>query len=94
MFIGALATLYCRPNLKYKIWVGGLLFTVYYSIFFYSLIILVPNYVTKVWNLPVLSGILVFGMPTEELLFAFTFGMLWSSLYEHFLWLRLDARKQ
>lgn len=93
MFIGAIATLYCRPDLKYKIWVGGLLFTAYYALFFYSLIILVPNYVDKVWNLQALSGILVFKMPIEELLYAFTFGMLWSSVYEHFLWLTLANRR-
>ena len=27
MFLGGLATLYCRPDLKGKIWVGGILFT-------------------------------------------------------------------
>ena len=39
MFFGAFATLFCRPDLKTKIWVGGLLFLVLYSIFFFSLML-------------------------------------------------------
>ncbi|HTY76023.1 MAG TPA: hypothetical protein VMD05_10740 [Candidatus Nanoarchaeia archaeon] len=26
---------------------------------------------------------LILGVPLEELMFAFTFGMMWSSVYEH-----------
>lgn len=86
MFAGALLTLYCRPDLKWKIWIGGLLFLIYYFVFFLTLITVVPDYVTHVWNLKVLTRILFLGIPVEELMFAFSFGMLWSSLYEHILW--------
>ena len=48
-----------------------------------------PAYVEAVWNLPELSGMLVAGVPLEELLFAFSFGFMWSSVYEHFGWYRL-----
>lgn len=89
MFLGSLAGLYCRSDLKMKIWVGGLLFAGFYFIFFFSLILIFPNYVIQVWNLKDLSGILLFGVPLEELLFAFSFGMLWSSLYEHLFWQRV-----
>ncbi|HEV2523922.1 MAG TPA: lycopene cyclase domain-containing protein [Gammaproteobacteria bacterium] len=87
MFLGALASLYCRPDLKIKIFVGGFLFTSFYFIFFFSLILFFPDYVRKTWNLKDLSGFLILGIPLEELLFAFSFGMLWSSLYEHLFWL-------
>jgi hypothetical protein len=89
MFAGALLTLYCRPDLKWKIWVGGLLFLIYYLVFFVSLIAVVPDYVIHVWNLRILTGILFLGIPIEELMYAFTFGMLWSSLYEHILWYKI-----
>ncbi len=89
MFAGALLTLYCRPDLKWKIWIGGLLFLIYYFLFFISLVLVFPDYVAQVWNLKVLSGILILGIPLEELLFAFSFGMLWSSLYEHILWYKI-----
>jgi len=86
LFIGALFTLYCRPDLKSNIWVGGLLFTVLYFIYFGSILPFYPNYVVLYWNLNELSSILIFGVPLEELLFAFSFGMYWSSLYEHLYW--------
>lgn len=89
LFIGALATLYCRPDLKAKIWVGGVLFTVLYFIYFGSILPFYPQYVELFWNLDNLTHILVLGIPIEELLFAFTFGMYWSGLYEHIYWRKL-----
>jgi hypothetical protein len=89
MFLGSLATLYCRPDLKIKIWIGGALFLAIYFAFFLSLIMIFPDFVEITWNLSALSGIFVLGIPIEELLFAFTFGTLWSSLYEHFFWIKI-----
>lgn len=89
MFIGGLATLYCRPDLKGKIWVGGILFTVLYFIYFGSILPFYPQYVELYWNLDNLTHILIFGIPIEELIFAFTFGMYWSGLYEHIYWRKL-----
>lgn len=89
LFLGGLATLYCRPDLKYKIWVGGLLFLGFYVVYFGSLLIFFPDFVDNHWNLSELTGIKVLGIPLEELLFAFTFGMYWSGLYEHLFWFRL-----
>lgn len=89
LFIGGLSTLYCRPDLKAKIWVGGILFTILYFIYFGSILPFYPLYVELYWNLDNLSHILVLGIPIEELLFAFTFGMYWSGLYEHLYWQKL-----
>ncbi len=88
MAVGAVATILCRPDLKTKTWIGGLLFLVYYFVFFIALIATAPGYVERVWNLPALSGILLFGIPLEELLFALTFGLYWSGVYEHLMWRR------
>jgi hypothetical protein len=90
MFTGAIASLYCRPDLKIKIWVGGLLFLIIYFVFFLSLLLFDPDFVIHVWNLKALSGIFLLGIPMEELLFAFSFGMLWSSLYEHIKWYKIN----
>jgi hypothetical protein len=89
LFIGGLATLYCRPDLKGKIWVGGILFTALYFIYFGSILLFYPQYVELYWNLDNLSHILFLGIPIEELLFAFTYGMYWSGLYEHLYWRKL-----
>jgi Lycopene cyclase len=86
MFIGAIANMLCRPDLKKKTWIGGLLFLGYYMIFLTGLELTAPGYIDKVWNLEALSGLSLFYMPVEELLFAITFGMYWSGVYEHFTW--------
>jgi hypothetical protein len=91
MAIGARATLACRPDLKTKIWVGGVLFLTYYSIFFILLELFTPGYTMHVWNLSALTGILLLGIPLEELLFAFTFGLYWSGIYEHLLWAEVSS---
>jgi len=89
LFVGGLATLYCRPDLKGKIWLGGILFTILYFIYFGSILVFYPQYVDLYWNLDNLTHILLLGIPLEELLFAFTFGMYWSGLYEHLYWRKL-----
>jgi len=48
--------------------------------------------VDRVWNLSAISGLKIAGIPVEELVFAFTFGMLWSSYYEHLLWKKVIRR--
>ncbi len=90
MFVGAWATMLCRPDLKRKTWIGGLLFLVYYAVFLAGLEWSAPGYIDRVWNMEVLSGITVWFMPIEELLFAIGFGMYWSGVYEHFTWKKLS----
>jgi hypothetical protein len=50
-----------------------------------------PGYVQQVWNLEAISGILIAGIPIEELMFAFAFGFFWSTVYEHFTWNKLPG---
>ncbi|GBE56823.1 hypothetical protein BMS3Bbin16_01034 [archaeon BMS3Bbin16] len=89
MFTGGVATILCRPDLNRKLWVGGGLFLAIYFVFFFLFNLVYPGMVQEVWNLSAISGILILGVPLEELMFAFTFGMMWSSVYEHILWYRL-----
>ncbi len=89
MFFGGVTTILCRPDLKKEVWMGGVLFFFLYFVFFLFFILIYPYAVTNFWNLSAISGILIFGIPIEELLFAFTYGMLWSSAYEHILWYNL-----
>ena len=89
MIIGGLATWYCRPDLKKKMITSAFLFLALYFLYFLTLIAISPGYVEKVWNLKAISGILILGIPLEELLFALSFGFIWSSIYEHVTWKRL-----
>ena len=86
MAIGGIASGICRPDLKVKGLVGGAVFLVLYSIFMLGLVGLTPGYISQVWNLPALSGVLIGGIPLEELLFGFSFGWHWAGVYEHLTW--------
>lgn len=90
MAVGAAATILCRPDLKARTWVGGVLFLLFYSILLAGLRFLSPGYIERVWNLSGLIGTKLFGLPlglpVEELLFAASFGMYWSGVYEHMTW--------
>ena len=88
MSIGAVTTVLCRPDLVRKTWVGGFLFLAYYIVFLLGLEMIAPGYIARVWNLDALSGVGVWSMPLEELLFAMAFGAYWSGVYEHFTWNR------
>lgn len=92
MLAGTIAGLVCRPDLLRKTWIGGLLFLGVYTVFLFGLKWSAPGYIESVWNLPHLSGVLLFGLPLEELLFALTFGTYWAGFYEHFAWLRVADR--
>lgn len=85
---GFLATLYCRPDLWLKMIVSGVLFFFLYFIVFALFNLTFPGYVAAAWNLKAVSGLLAWGVPLEELMFAFTFGLYWSSMYEHRAWRR------
>ena len=86
LFIGSLGAIVCRKDLTKKILVGGLLFLGLYFLFFLFFNLAFPGYIDKVWNFSTISGIIILGIPIEELLFALTLGMFWSSLYEHLTW--------
>ncbi|MBI5077975.1 MAG: hypothetical protein HZB11_01225 [Candidatus Yonathbacteria bacterium] len=90
MVVGGIATWYCRPDLKKKMLVSAFIFLMIYFIYFLTLIALYPGYVDQVWNIKDISGIIIVGIPLEELLFAFSFGFIWSSIYEHIAWRKID----
>ena len=86
--LGALAAVACRPDLRKNTLLGGLLFLGLYAVFMLGLRWFAPGYIEGVWNLPALSGVLIYGIPLEELLFGLAFGMYWSGVYEHLTWHR------
>lgn len=90
LFAGFLATWYCRPELVKKMLMSGVLFSAIYFVAFYFLDLAYPEFVETVWNLPKLLGIFIAGVPLEELIWAFAFGLYWSSVYEHFGWYKIN----
>lgn len=89
MVIGGFATWYCRPDLKKKMLASALIFLGLYFVYFLTLITMYPGYVQRVWNLEAISGALILGIPLEELMFALSFGFIWSSVHEHLTWRKI-----
>lgn len=88
MLAGGVAAVLCRPDLLPNTLFGGILFLGFYTLFLIGLEATAPGYIARVWNLPALSGVVPYGLPIEELLFGFGFGLFWTGLYEHFTWKR------
>lgn len=84
--LGSLASVICRPRLVRQTLTGGALFLGFYAVFMVGLVWLAPGYIAAVWNLPALSGVLIYTIPLEEFLFGAAFGLYWSGVYEHFTW--------
>ncbi|MBU0590428.1 MAG: hypothetical protein KJ852_12265 [Gammaproteobacteria bacterium] len=93
MAAGAVATLMCRPDLWRNMLFGGSIFLTLYAIFLLGLKWIWPGYIAAVWNFDALVAWHPAGLPIEELLFGFAFGMYWSSIYEHITWRQFDSNK-
>lgn len=93
LLAGGLAAAACRPDLTLPMLLGAVLFASIYFVFFAGLLLVFPGWVDLAWNVEVLTGVRVAGVPIEEILFAFALGLLWSSLYEHVSWLRYDSSR-
>ena len=91
MLAGAATTVLCRPDLWRNALFGGGLFLALYAVFLLGLKWLWPGYIEAVWNLGALLPWRPAGLPMEELLFGFAFGMYWSCVYEHVTWRQLGA---
>ncbi len=89
---GAAAAVGCRPDLKTKTLTSAVLFLALYVVLVAGAELSAPGYIERVWNLGAISGIRVWELPLEELLFGLTFGAYWSGLYEHFTWTRGGRR--
>lgn len=93
MACGGGATTACRADLTSKTLIGGVLFAAYYAVFMLLLEWSAPGYIERVWNLRALSGIMIGGIPMEEMMFGFAFGTYWSGIYEHITWQALSSSR-
>lgn len=84
LFIGGLSIIISRPDLTKSILCGASLFTTLYFSLFLIILQIFPEFV-DLWNLSAISGILVSGVPLEELIFAFAYGSMWSGFYDHLM---------
>ena len=82
-FVGFLIMLLQRPDLfKHALW-SACIFTAFYFLGFFLFNLVFPYALSTYWNLNALSGVLLFNVPLEEFLYAFSFGLMWGPLYEY-----------
>ena len=72
---------------------SSLLFTAFYLLYFFWFILYAPGYVIQVWNIQAISGLLIAGIPLEEILFALGFGFFWSGIYDLYAWRKLEISR-
>ena len=77
---------------KEKIIFSGLIFGVLYFLFFSVFSFLVPGFI-KHWNLVNLSGVILLGVPLEEIVWAIGTGALLGPIYEYLLSIKLSERR-
>lgn len=80
---GAFTVWVQRRDLMVQSLLGGTLFLVMYTASYLCVLALFPDFVVEHYSFQNISGVLVLGLPLEEYLFAFSFGCMWTPLYEY-----------
>ncbi|MBI4154657.1 hypothetical protein HY498_01060 [Candidatus Woesearchaeota archaeon] len=80
--VGGLWAFFVYPRLRSHILLGGLLFGIFYWLSLFIIEIFSPGWIVNTWNLSALSGIMLLKIPVEEVLFGFSFGVIWTPLFE------------
>ena len=81
--VGAAITAYQRPDLKKQMLATSIIFTFLYLCIFVLMNQIFPNMVSHFYNLKHMWGILILGVPLEEVAVAFFAGAFWSTIYEY-----------
>jgi len=87
----AIVVSFLRPDLIMLMFTGAGTFTVLYLLLFLYFLALYQHFIERFYNIPNLLGIYVLGVPIEELLFAASFGAVWSVAYEYLQGYRLRS---
>ncbi len=81
-FFAALVIIWKRRDLAAQSLLGGLLFVVLYGVVLGQIFLhLFPHFLANYYHLRATSGVLLLGIPLEEYLYAFSFGMFWAPVY-------------
>lgn len=79
---GGVFSFVAYPRLRRLILLGGAIFMLFYLISLAIMDLIVPGWIAATWNMSALSGMVLFSVPVEEVIFGFAFGTLWTPLYE------------
>ncbi|TSC85857.1 MAG: hypothetical protein G01um10148_765 [Parcubacteria group bacterium Gr01-1014_8] len=82
-FAGAFVIWWQRHDLIRHSLVGGAAFLSIYAVSYWLVLFMFPEFVAHHYNFSNVSGLTFVQLPIEEYLFAFSFGLMWSPLYEY-----------
>ena len=91
-FVTALIILYFRHDLLIDSLVSGVLVGVMMFLGYLIFLSIFPEAIHRWWILNNISGVLVHGIPVEELMWAFGWGMVGGPVYEFFTGLKFKNR--
>ncbi|MFA6269889.1 MAG: lycopene cyclase domain-containing protein [Candidatus Paceibacterota bacterium] len=80
--LSSITTAILRKDLVTKMLSNGFIFLVVYFVFYFIFVNLFPEFVGNYYSLKNISGIVLSGVPLEELVFAFVVGTGWSTYFE------------
>jgi len=83
LLIGAAIIAIKRKDLIGQIIFGGIFFAIVYFLLFFIFSKLFPDYISTAYTIENIWGIMVLGVPLEEIIASFGVGALWSSFYEY-----------
>lgn len=81
MMVGTIFLLITRYDLIEEIFLGGVIFAIFYILIFGLLLKLDPAFLAQ-WSLANLTGKFILGIPVEEIAWAYLFGSLWAPIFE------------
>ena len=81
--VGASVVAFLRRDLRKHIFMSALIFSLLYLAVFVFINLIFPNLVYTFYNLKNLWGVMVLGVPVEEIVVAFCAGAFWSTIYEY-----------
>src|SRR5574342_1360435 len=80
--VGGATAAIIYPGLRKHILFGGILFAALYWLSLSAIDAFYSGWLMSTWNMAALSGITLLHVPIEEILFGFSFGVIWAPLFE------------
>lgn len=82
-FVTALVICLQRRDLIQHSFYGGISYLITYSVLAFLFLSIYPDFISIYYRVENLSGFILHSVPIEEFLFALSFGMSWSPIYEY-----------
>jgi len=93
LFMGSIIIFIHRKDLLIPGFATGILMVIFMVPIYWIIILTTPHWVEATYNFNHLSGVLITGIPIEELIFFFFWGMFLGPFYEYWTGARFETRK-